>query len=367
MDRPSQDPPDPSAAESPLSFPVEAPRLSGVEPGGGAPPDFPVEAPRPASLEFPAEVARPGGGEPLSYPVEAALPGPTYPAEVAPPAPLDFPVEAPRPEPLAFPAEAAQPTPPTFAAGATQAAPSAFPPPPQGAEPPQQLPFPVAEIPGVVAVPQPVAANPEPPVTPGEPAPSGLLRLVPPLLAAAAALMAALGVFLPLFRVEQRMGRGQRFFQAPLTVTETAWGTRTDFPGQEAIDQGGPPVGIPLIAAVVLLVVAAVLAFSRPDRPLGRWLLAAGAFFTAGVVFTVGMSGLGWSAIADAAEFEVSTAAGMWLLIGATVLAAAAAVVAALLVKNRGWADPALAYSDTPTPPSGVAITVLPPDEPPLP
>ncbi|WP_331660546.1 hypothetical protein [Amycolatopsis sp.] len=326
-----------------------------------------MEAPRPGSLEFPTEVARPAGGEPLSFPVEAALPGPTYPAEVVPPAPLDFPVEAPRPEPLAFPAEAAQPTPPTSAAGATQAAPPPFPPPPQSAEPPQQLPFPVAEIPGVVAVPQPVATNPEPPVTPGEPAPSGLLRLVPPLLAAAAALMAALGVFLPLFRVEQRMGRGQRFFQAPLTVTETAWGTRTELPGQEAIDQGGPPVGIPLIAAVVLLVVAAVLAFSRPDRPLGRWLLAAGAFFTAGVVFTVGMSGLGWSAIADAAEFEVSTAAGMWLLIGATVLAAAAAVVAALLVKNRGWADPALAYSDTPTPPSGVAITVLPPDEPPLP
>jgi hypothetical protein len=85
------------------------------------------------------------------------------------------------------------------------------------------------------------------------------------------------------------------------------------------------------------------------------------------VVTTVGMSGLGWSAMADGMDLEVVTAAGMWLLIGATVLAAVAAVLAYLPAWRRtgdDWADPTLAYADTPTPPTGVAITVLPPEEP---
>jgi len=64
---------------------------------------------------------------------------------------------------------------------------------------------------------------------------------------------------------------------------------------------------------------------------------------------------------------EVSTGLGMWLLTLATVLAAGAAVLAHLPAlrhpRNPGWADPAVAYADTPTPPSGVAITVLPPED----
>ena len=73
------------------------------------------------------------------------------------------------------------------------------------------------------------------------------------------------------------------------------------------------------------------------------------------------MSGLGWSAMADGVDLEVVVASGMWLLIVATALAGVAAVLAHLPT-NDGWADPSLAYADTPTPPSGVAITVLPPE-----
>lgn len=332
MDRPSQKPPErpgshPEAGESPLSFPVEAPKLADVEPGAGEP------------LSFRAETAKTSetAASPLAFPAEVASP----PAD-----PLAFPTPAPpSADPLAFPTSAPPPA--------------------------EQLPFPVAELPGsVTAVPPPQPPTPTP-----EPAPiaateaqatPGLRRFLPPALTAVAAVMAAGGCFLPLFRLEQHVSVRQRFFDAQLTVTQTAWDSRIEIPGQDVTEQAAAPVGIPLILAVILLVAAAYTAFARPERSGSRWLIAAGAVFTAGVVSTVGMIGPGWAAMADGMDLEVSTVAGMWLLIGATVLAAAAAVLAYLPGRRTGddWADPVLAYADTPTPPTGVAITVLPPEEP---
>ncbi|EOD64331.1 hypothetical protein [Amycolatopsis vancoresmycina] len=174
--------------------------------------------------------------------------------------------------------------------------------------------------------------------------------------------MTALGAFLPLFRIRQSFGPVQRFLDAQLTVTETAWGSSFDVPGQEVAEQTGSPVGVPLLLAVAVLVAGALLAFLRPDR--GRWVVAGGAVFAAGVVVTVGMDGIGWSVSTGGENLDVTLAPGMWLLIGGVVAAAAAAVLACLPGRRPGWADPAVAYADTPTPPSGVAITVLPPDEP---
>ncbi|MEV4052564.1 hypothetical protein AB0J55_15385 [Amycolatopsis sp. NPDC049688] len=173
--------------------------------------------------------------------------------------------------------------------------------------------------------------------------------------------MTALGAFLPLFRIRQSFGPVQRFLDAQLTVTETAWGSSFAVPGQEVTEQTGSPVGIPLLLAVAVLVAGALAAFVRPER--GRWLVAAGAVFGAGVVVTVGMDGIGWSVATGGENLDVTLGAGMWLLIGGTVAAGAAAVLA-WVRRQPGWADPAVAYADTPTPPSGVAITVLPPEEP---
>ncbi len=384
MDRPSQDPPEPlasppEAADSPLSFPVEAPRPAGPEPGSGAPQESSAEAPRPGDVSV-QPAALPPQGEPLRFPAEAARPSdssagaafaPVHPAEAPPQAePLQFPAEAPRPsdpsagaafapihpaeappqaEPLRFPAEAPRPQ-------------DTFTGPPSAPLQPAALPYPVAQIPGAAAAPPPVA---EPSETPAPASPSPLLRFVPPVLAVIAAVMTALGSFLPLFRIRQQIGSGQQFLDNPMIVTETAWGSSFEIPGQEVTDQTGSPVGIPLLIAVVLLVAAALTVFPRTSHRLGRWLIAAGAVFTAGVVTTVGMNGIGWSSIADGGELEVATAPGMWLLIAGTVAAAAAAALAYLPVRGRfagDWADPAVAYADTPTPPSGVAITVLPPE-----
>src|SRR6185295_615914 len=94
--------------------------------------------------------------------------------------------------------------------------------------------------------------------------------------------------------------------------------------------------------------------------------VAGGAVFTAGVVTTIGMSRVEWANIPGAEERDGVTTRGMWLLIRATVLVAVAAVVAYLpswrQTTGDAWAAPTLAYADTPTPPTGVAITLLPPD-----
>lgn len=415
MDRPSQQPPErpgpPSeAGESPLSFPAEVGRpadpLDFPAAATAAPAD-PLAFPSPATaapadpLDFPAATTSVPAG-PLDFPAAAtAVPAdpPAFPAEAGRPVdpldfpsaatavpadPLAFPAEAGRSagpldfpaaataspaDPLAFPTEAARPTDPLAFPSPASPAPAAQVIPP----PAEQLPFPVAEIPGsVTALPPPAThatqpAEPAPtPVT--EPAtPSGLLRFLPPVLAAVAAVMVAGGCVLPLFRLQENVSVRQRFFEAQVTITETAWGGRIEIPGQDAAEQGGAPLGFPLILAALLLAVAAFTAFARPGRGPGRGLIGAGALFTAGVVTTVGMGGPGWSAMADGMNLEVVVAAGMWVLIGATVLAAVAAVLAYLPAWRRtgdDWADPSLAYADTPTPPTGVAITVLPPEEP---
>jgi hypothetical protein len=309
---------------------VEAPRPSGPEPGAGADP-----------LSFPAEAA-PLTGSPLP-PVEGARP------QVAP---LAFPAAA---TPLA--------NPPLFPAETPAAPPSSAP-----------LPFPVAELPGVAAQP-PLPAPEGTPEVPPEPTPeaapaqppaaSWLFRFGPPVLTAFAALLAVGGLFLPLFQVVQELNFRQGFLDARLTVVQTVWGTRVEVSEQQGIERAGAPVGILVIVGIIVLAAAAS---SRPGRGLTRWLLSTGAVFMAGVVATIWMGRFDLEAMAgDETKLKVTTGPGMWLLIVAIVLAAGAAVLAHLPLRaaagSPGWADPALAYADTPTPPSGVAITVLPPDE----
>ncbi|WP_439376511.1 hypothetical protein [Amycolatopsis lexingtonensis] len=249
---------------------------------------------------------------------------------------------------------AAQPSPP---------APTGFPTEPQ--QPSLPAPFPVAQLPGLPPQPHP----PQPPQqasveaaeAPKPPA-AGVLRFLPPALTLLAALLTVAGTLLPLFRVQEHLNLRQRSFETRLAITQTAWGTTIEIPGQEVTDRAGAPLGVPLVLAAILLFAAVFVAFSRPAR--GRWFIGGAAVFTAGVVSTVAMSRFELSALVGPVDLEVVTAAGMWLLFLATAVAVAAAVVAHLTLRTRDWADPAVAYADTPTPPSGVAITVLPPEEP---
>jgi hypothetical protein len=338
VDRPAQEPPDRTeppiaAADSPLSFPVEA----------SLPPDVGASAP---VESFRAEASRLGGdgpGEsPLSFPVEAPrLEHPPRPAE-PPSTPLPFPVAQ--------------------LPGAAEPSPQPAGPPPQpAAGAPQQAVWPPQPAQGALHQPVPDQAATAAPIPL-----TGVLRFLPAALVALAALLAGLGSFLPLFLVRQHLGQGGLIGAPDVTAVQTAWGVSYQYPGQETTDVSSSPMGIPLLVAVALLTVAAFFAAARPGRVLTRALVVAGAAFTAGAVATIAMNGVGWSAT-EQIELDVTIAPGLWLLIGAILLAVVAAVVAHLALRPAGgpagWADPAAAFADTPTPPSGVAITVLPPDD----
>ncbi|MDT7796958.1 MAG: hypothetical protein QOI78_391 [Actinomycetota bacterium] len=181
------------------------------------------------------------------------------------------------------------------------------------------------------------------------------------------------GLVLPLFRAVHTFSQMQA--GALAVITTSAWSTRFQITTDDALDRPGAPFGIPIIVTMVLLVAAAGLLIAR-RRP-GAWLGQLGTVFAAGVVLTIEMYGLGQGASEQTDRVDLTTELGMWLLIGGTLVAAAAAVVAhrATVAGAEDWANPAVAYADTETPPSGfampgapapgeVAITVLPPDDP---
>jgi hypothetical protein len=180
---------------------------------------------------------------------------------------------------------------------------------------------------------------------------------------AVAALLVLGAVFLPLFQVEQHVTAQQTFFTPKLVFTETAWSSRVSAEGNESVEQPAAPVGIPVVIAVALLAAAAVFGFSRTSR-VGHRLTAAGTSFAAGTALTIGMSGFGWSSGFGREGLDVSLGLGLWLLIAGVVAGVAATVAGYLPIRapDGDWADPTLAYADTPTPPSGIAVTVLPPE-----
>lgn len=173
------------------------------------------------------------------------------------------------------------------------------------------------------------------------------------------------GIFLPLFRVVHSLAGAVAGAQA--VVTTSAWGVRYEFAGQEVLDVPSAPVGVPLIIAVLLLGVGAVLGFLPGRRRASAWLGQAGAVFAAGVVLTIEMGGLGetLSVTAGQDRADLTTQLGMWLLIGGVLVAAVAVFVAYRSTGHHGrrWADPSIAYADTETPPSGFPMPVVEPAE----
>ncbi|MFG1639630.1 hypothetical protein ACGFMK_05040 [Amycolatopsis sp. NPDC049252] len=203
---------------------------------------------------------------------------------------------------------------------------------------------------------------------PSPPAPAPRRAFLAPGLYALAAVLMAGGLVLPLFRAVHTLSQVQA--GALAVITTSAWSTSFQVTTDESLDRPGAPFGVPIIVTMVLLVAAAGLLIAR-RRP-GAWLGQLGTVFAAGVVLTIEMYGLGQGASEQFDRVDLTTELGMWLLIGGTLVAAAAAVVAHRTgaTHTENWADPAVAYADTETPPSGfavpgeVTITVVPPDRP---
>ncbi len=334
------------------------------------PPD-PSDGPRPAAPSGTPEPAHPGSprpaepdasASPLAFPVETSgsatgdLFGPADPEAVKPPAerpaaagsPLAFPVEAPRPDPAgALPVGAPQPP---LSLSDSQSPPTE--------------PVPVAILPGSPpAAPQAPAETPAP--EPPKPA-TGPPRVLAPLLVVLGALLVLGASFLPLLRIEQHVTPQQTFFTPKLVFTQSAWSSQVSAEGNYSIDQPAAPVGIPIVIAVAVLAAAAVFSFTRRSGRLGARLTVIGASFAAGVAATIGMSAFGFSSGLGDEGLDVSLGLGLWSLILGVVLAVASAVLGHLTPAepSPAWADPGAAYADTPTPPSGIAITVLPPEDP---
>lgn len=175
-----------------------------------------------------------------------------------------------------------------------------------------------------------------------------------PVLAGVATALTVVGTFLPFFRTEQPVGL------EPSGIAQTtlrAWRIDYSFPGQGEMTSPSAPLGVPLLLAAAILLAAAVLGVVT-RRPARRTALV-GAAFLAGAVCTIAVQGI--RSLFENSGLQVSTTplAGTWVLLAAVAVAAGAALSQWGV---RGWADPEAAYADTPTPPSGVVITVLPPE-----
>ncbi|MEU8634722.1 hypothetical protein AB0C38_21305 [Amycolatopsis sp. NPDC048633] len=197
--------------------------------------------------------------------------------------------------------------------------------------------------------------------TPGRPARA---FLAPALVALALALTVA-GTFLPFFRTEQAVG-----WEAAGVARSVvgAWRVDFTFSGQAEISSPSAPLGLPLVLASAILLAALILGVRRaatrhPGAAATRTACGGAAFLT-GAVCTIGMQGA--RGLLDGRTQTVTTLMpGMWVLLAAVLAAAAAAVLSPRgpVADRPEWADPAVAFADTTTPPSGVAITVLPPED----
>ncbi|MEU0790854.1 hypothetical protein ABZ342_12350 [Amycolatopsis sp. NPDC005961] len=186
-----------------------------------------------------------------------------------------------------------------------------------------------------------------------------------PVLVVLALALTVLATFLPFFRTEQLLGASDD--EVARSVLR-AWRVDYSFPGQAELSSPSVPLGFPLLLASAILLTAAVLgirqAATRRPSPAARRTTLAGAAFLAGSVCTIGMHGASRLFDDRPAQVDTTVLAGMWLLLAAVLAAAGAAVLShrRFAAGRPGWADPALAFADTTTPPSGVTITVLPPE-----
>lgn len=188
-------------------------------------------------------------------------------------------------------------------------------------------------------------------------------RFLAPVLTALTLALTVAGAFLPFYRTDQPAGIG-----SPGTVRTVVgpWGLRFTFPGQDEISSPSAPSGVSLLLASAILLAALVLASRqaatrRPSAATTRTALVAAAFL-AGVVCTIVLQSTRGLFEEARVPTETTLLAGTWVLIAAVPIAAAGAI--ALFGRRRPeWADPAAAFADTTTPPSGVAITVLPPED----
>ena len=184
------------------------------------------------------------------------------------------------------------------------------------------------------------------------------------LLCLAAAVLTAIGAFQDLAIVETFGGPQQQ------TFIITGWDARivTDGVPESVTTGGAPRNGVPLLFAVAVLLVVAVLGRLGTVRRFGRisgLVTVVVATFLAATVVEIGVQALWWVDVVQPTPYEgVSvrvTAAfgpGLWLLVAGAGMAVAAAVVA----WRRTGPDTERVEPDTPR--LGIPVVRRLPDEP---
>lgn len=193
-------------------------------------------------------------------------------------------------------------------------------------------------------------------------------RIVRPFVALAflgfAVLLAVSATVLPLFRTVQPTALED--LNGTFSSVTYAWWLTYSFPGQDEEVAPAVPVGFAIVLASALLLAAFVLEIRRQATGRGvatarRTTLAAAAFLL-GAVCVVGAQGLPRFGQERGLPASTSPQAGIWALLAAAALA----VVATVLSHRGAGTEPdgvsSDAVDDAPTPPYGVAITVLPPE-----
>lgn len=198
-----------------------------------------------------------------------------------------------------------------------------------------------------------------------QPAPTSRPRAVAgalaPLLTASAAAATFAGVFLPLVNVAQSYAQGTRGPQRSVEVFGT-FTVQITQPDGHVDSAPWMPLGVPMLLAVAALVAGMVVAVRRPGSPLARWVMSAVAAFDLGVALTVGSSLFAFHASGpDDFLVEATPGFGLVLTLAGAVLAVAAAVCTHL-ARPKTPLDMDAVLAEAETPPSGVAITVLPPE-----
>jgi hypothetical protein len=203
-----------------------------------------------------------------------------------------------------------------------------------------------------------------------------LLRPAGALLSFGASLLTLLGSFMALLTGEFRVQGESR-----LSVTVTSWEMQSVNAGGlsgPAADAPVPMTGAPLMFAAAVLLASALIGLFAAASPgsagvvrLSGIISAVGAAVLLGTVWTIGMEELYWKKSFESAagggedpDFTISfdTGTGLWLLVGAVVLAVAAAVLSWLAERAT---RPVWVREEPDTPRFGVPVVVRLPDEPP--
>jgi hypothetical protein len=196
-------------------------------------------------------------------------------------------------------------------------------------------------------------------------------RVTAAVLCFVALVLVVASTFLPLYSGELSFGSSDGFGSSEtLKVTFTPWGADYSQAEMNSSPDNVPRIGYPLVFGSVVIACAAAACWYAATPAAGRTagraagvLTAVSGAFLIGTVWTTALlvsngvdSFLLLGGLGNGLETDASYLAGYWLLLTATLLGFAAAVLALLPARQPAWLPPPPVNPFVATPPFGFAI-----------